>query len=99
MSLYQEYGQGTKLNSFTLDDIGELILLQPEDDLERMDRVYLDRFLDIPFEFIEKIGFAGREFYHAVVIWDEQFATGFYSLVGSLDEKVEQFLEKESTVL
>ena len=95
LSLYEDYGQGTELNSFTLADIGELILLQPEDDFERLDRVYLDCFFDIPFDFVEEIRFHGKIFYHAVVVWDAQFATGFYMEESWLDEKIKAFLQEE----
>lgn len=95
LSLYEDYGQGTELNSFTLADMGELILLQPEDDFERLNRVYLDCFFNIPFDFVEEIRFHGRIFYHAVVVWDAQFATGFYLEESWLDEKTKAFLQEE----
>lgn len=81
--LWQEFAEGERLQDYSLEDCGYIVVLEKEDDLEDLSEVGLNKedrgLIGVIPEWIElKELKDGSKFYHIEIVYNNEFVMIFY---------------------
>jgi hypothetical protein len=90
MELYKLYSDGESLEEFSLEPHGIQIVLEKGDNLP-------DEIGVIVFpEYVERISFNNMDIYRMYVMEAEDYGRLYYSIVGTLNDESEAFLQEHT---
>ena len=85
----------TEVDKFSLEEHGHFVILEEDDEIEKLKEVGLTEGLLGSFlEQVEKLNL-GKEYYKINILYNNEYMMIFYVPSKGLDEKVKRFLEKE----